>query len=307
MVDSYFLMDAMEGVYEEDLLLVQGFLGLSDQGSYRRRSVRNVWRTVLIAAILTLLLAACGYTVYRATMAYREPKPDDAMRYYLDVSDGRDDSARYLELNHGTCALALHFETEETGTAYVFRFHSLSSDLRWEPTYSLRDFFRSCGDGKEYIPGPSCSPKEAMQKMGLTETETGMLYKKGACCRTNGSDRQSLHIAIYDGPQLFGTDLIFGWPKGSAAIIREDTWGEYQLLEVSIDREWGENNHEINKHLFLFHPLGQYLLALSAPDELYSFEDLEAVAEEIEVVETDFSYSVKDSRTNWSIADYGNG
>ena len=61
MVDSYFLMDAMEGVYEEDLLLVQGFLGLLDQRSYRRRSVRKVWKTVLIAAILTLLLAACGY------------------------------------------------------------------------------------------------------------------------------------------------------------------------------------------------------------------------------------------------------
>ena len=303
MVDSYFLMDAMEGIYEEDLLLVERFLGLSDQGSYRRRSLRNVWKTVLIAAILTLLLAACGYTVYRATMAYREPKPDDAMRYYLNIPE----SAKHLDLNHGTCALALHFETLETGAAHAFQFNTIPSDLSWVPTYSLWDLFQSCALGKESFQRTSCTPEEALQEAGLTEQEAKAIYRNGSFCAASSPAQQGLHITIYDGPQLFGTDLIFGWPRGTAAVIREDTWGEYQLLEVVIDREWGEDNHEIIKHLLLFHPIEQYLLSLSAPDETYSFEALEALAGEIEVIGTNFSYSQKDGGTNWSIADHGVG
>ena len=57
MVDALFLLRAMDGIGDRELLLTRDFLELGEQS---RRKGRKLWRTVLIAAILALLLAACG-------------------------------------------------------------------------------------------------------------------------------------------------------------------------------------------------------------------------------------------------------
>ena len=69
----------------------------------------------------------------------------------------------------------------------------------------------------------------------------------------------------------------------------------------------GEDNHEVDKYLLLFHPVEQYLIYFSTPDETVSFTEMEALAEELEVIKTGFRYSLEKSATNWSIADYGAG
>ena len=138
--------------------------------------------------------------------------------------------------------------------------------------------------------------EEALEQSGLTEDEAKDASRVGTYTWKDGNERKAVNILLKDG-----------WPKGTSKIVREDTWGDYQRLEVIITREMGEDNHEVDKYLLLFHPVEQYLLYLSAPDETVSFAEMEALAEEVEVFKTDFIYSLGRNTTNWAIADYGVG
>ena len=98
------------------------------QRGNRRTVKRNTVRTVLLAAALALLLAACGWAVYHATMSWREPDPGDDLTYYLNgmAQDGNGREAeKHLDLNFGECAMALHFNTQKEGYAHGFRLHDL--------------------------------------------------------------------------------------------------------------------------------------------------------------------------------------
>ena len=147
MVDALFLLRAMDGIGDRELLLTRDFLELDEQS--RHRSGRKLWRTVLIAAILALLLAACGYAVYHATMSHRELHRSDENSYYLDIENNGPEGGYHLELNHGTCAMALHFDTEGTGCLYGFR---ITEDAPIDPAWSsggttLKALFRTYEPG----------------------------------------------------------------------------------------------------------------------------------------------------------------
>ena len=300
------LFEAMGNIGDELILE-----SISDGSEYIApfHTKKKIFRIIAIAAAITALLGVVVYAIYIATMTHREPRTDDAMSYYLNTSNNQKENPKRLDLNFGECALVLHFETQETGPVHAFQFNTIPSDWSWESEsgYSLWNRFQLLGHDEWYITWPSYTPEEALRKTGLTETEAKAYSVKGHFYRTDGSDQQVLHITIHDGPGLFGTDLIYGWPKGTATIIREDTWGEYQRLEIIIDREWGEDEHEVNKFLLLFHPTEQYFLSFSAPDEMCSFEDMETLMEEIEVIETDFVYSKKESGMNFSIEGHAFG
>lgn len=306
MLNSYTLLEAMNGIHEKQITMALDFLGYGNEEQPRRH--HSVWRTVLIAAALSLLLASVAYAIYLATMAHRELRPEDENSYYFNGEEGSGNEGIHLNLNFGDCAVALHFDTEERGAAHVFRWKNESfSDLQWTQTASLYDFFKNLSYDPDYFLWPSCTIEEALQQSGLTEEEAKTVNVGGRFVGRNGTDRQHLNVSLLDGPQLFESDQILGWPKGTAEIIREDTWGGYQRLEIVITREFGEGGREIDKHLFLFHPEEQYLLSISAPDEMVTFDEMEAIAEEIEVIETGFSYSLKKGVMNWAVADYGAG
>ena len=78
MLTNTILLRAMNGVREAYVLDTFFALDLLHDAE-PRRSRRKILRVALIAALLSLLLAACGYAVYRATMEYRELRPDDEM------------------------------------------------------------------------------------------------------------------------------------------------------------------------------------------------------------------------------------
>lgn len=307
MLDSFVLLSAMRGIRDEYVLDTMEWLGLMDEKPQQRRPSK-ILATVLIAAALMLLLAACGYAVYRATMAHRELNPKDAMTYYYNGPAGPNSPEIHLELNHGTCALAVQFNTEAVGAANAFRWKnpSLYSD-GWTQRTSLFDLFQILSYDPDYFAQPACTTEEALEQSGLTEEEAKAASIVGTYTWEDDSGCKSVNILLKDGPQLFETDQIFGWPKGTSEIVREDTWGEFQRLEVIITREMGEDNHEVDKYLLLFHPVEQYLIYFSTPDETVSFTEMEALAEELEVIKTGFRYSLEKSATNWSIADYGAG
>ena len=127
MLDSYMLLRAFGAL--DDNSAEETFFFLQPHAKPR---VRRVLRTALLAAALTLLLAACGYMAYRANMSHRALSPSDDMRYFLKREVGDD-----LTLNMGTCALALQFDTEETGTAHAFR---IGADSGLDPDWELGAF-----------------------------------------------------------------------------------------------------------------------------------------------------------------------
>lgn len=308
MVDAYFLLDAMDGIYEEQLMQTKDFLGISDYAPQKRRSPQKLWTTVLIAAILALLLAACGYAVYRATMSHRELHPEDENGYYLNIQEGPD-AGRHLELNQGTCALAVHFDTEAEGCVYGFLLDpTLTERDDWELWHlSLGERLKAFSDERYYPPDQVRGYELALREASLTREEAETWDYRLSVHGKADEHRLILMIEVADAPELHGTDLIFGWPKGTAEILRDESWGEYQLLEFIVDREWDDGQHEYVKHLLLFHPEEQYLLKLSAPDDAFSFEELESLAEGITVTKTDLRYSLGEKPMNWSVCDLGEG
>lgn len=305
-MNAEYLFEMMTGIDESIILSTAEFL---ESGKKIRplTSLGKTLRIVLIAAMLSALLAACGYVVFWASMSWREPKPEDARNYYVTRSVGSWDYAR---VNHGDCALALNFDTEEAGLAHAFvpdykADHGLlCTGLTGEN--SVWEFFKIFSF-EDYAKTPVCTQGEALELSGLTEAEAKALYRSAYFVHGDEPECDGIMLRLYDSPQLSQVDLILGWPEGTATIVCEDTWKEYDRLEVIIDRVWDSGRRDVHKHLFLFHPAEQYLIQLSAPDRDFSFKDMERVAEGIELITLDFKYDLKNGKINFSVADYGHG
>ena len=146
--------------------------------------------------------------------------------------------------------------------------------------------------------------EQSLRQAGMTEEEAAN-WDRQTEFRKDGN--LTLLVQLYDGPRLHGTDLIFGWPKGQATMIRDDQWMEYHRLEVVIDTLWNDAQHDSVKYLLLFHPTEQYLLLLAASDEQFSFDRLEQEAEKLNVINTGVSYSLNHSGSNWTVVGFASG
>ena len=313
MLDSYTLLRAFGALDDETAECVLRFLQVD-----AKPRVRRLLRTALLAAAIASLLAACGYMAYRATMSHRAPSPSDEMRYFLKREVGDN-----LTLNMGTCALALQFDTEETGTAHAFRMGADSGlDPDWElgafcPTYlqflntftpetnaRMADF-----PGAEPLPDDQIRPLEqSLREAGLTEEEADAWLTTAAWFGPeDGPDRLKLRIDLYNGPWLNGIDLICGWPEGEAEIKKDDTWNGYQRLEATVHVTWKGGEKETINYLFLFQPERQYLLVLMAHPEDLDFAELERAAAAIQVLDTDFSYRRPPQSSNFSVLGFASG
>lgn len=281
-------------------------LAVADVIELKRRkrattSVKKIIRIVLIAAMLATLLAACGYAVYRATMSYREPEPSDSITYYLTPTA---ESKEYIEVNNGECALAIHFDTEEYGLAHAFYHNEKASPglvcTGFTGINSVWEFFQIFSD-ENFVKTPNFDKEKALKKTGLTQAEAQSMYRSAEFTHAAEPDGEKIRVNLQDSPQLSQTDLILGWPEGTATVVREDTWGEYHRLEVLIETRDGNNESEVNKHMFLFHPTEQYLLSFSARDQYFTFEDMELVADSLELITLDLEYALVEGRTNFSV------
>ena len=145
------------------------------EGKAKKPALRRT-TIILLAAALVLLLAACGWAIYRATMSYREPAPEDAMQYYLNGTRREQDSAQdtdelHLNLNFGDCALILHFETEEKGTAHAYRFpEGALPELEAFSVTSLQRLFMELEQFTDLYIDPQ-PEEQSLQKAGMTEEE----------------------------------------------------------------------------------------------------------------------------------------
>ena len=69
MMDTFALLRAFSALEAEELRPVAALLGYAGDAP-RRHGLHRAWRTVLLAAVIASLLAACGYAAYRATMSH---------------------------------------------------------------------------------------------------------------------------------------------------------------------------------------------------------------------------------------------
>ena len=282
MLNAMLLLRAMDGVSQDALLRAGEFLGWEQEKGHSP-SHRKLWRTVLAAALLALLLAACGYVVYRAAMSHRDPDPGDEKGYFFNGLEGTRNEGLHLELNFGECAMALHFDTEETGCAHAFR---LKEGAPIPETWigggsSMLRFFKSYEPGGFKEPEQQRPLDQCLREAGMTEEEAEHWEHSRTYSSGTTAQRPALRIEVLDGAYLHGVDLILGWPKGEATVVKEETRGDIQLLEALIRVETGDGEWDRQNYLLRFDTRQQVLLVLAAGEESMSFAQLEELLESI--------------------------
>ena len=302
MLNAMLLLRAMDGVSQDALLRAGEFLGWEQEKGHSP-SHRKLWRTVLAAALLALLLAACGYVVYRAAMSHRDPDPGDEKGYFFNGLEGTRNEGLHLELNFGECAMALHFDTEETGCAHAFR---LKEGAPIPETWigggsSMLRFFKSYEPGGFKEPEQQRPLDQCLREAGMTEEEAEHWEHSRTYSSGTTAQRPALRIEVLDGAYLHGVDLILGWPKGEATVVKEETRGDIQLLEALIRVETGDGEWDRQNYLLRFDTRQQVLLVLAAGEESMSFAQLEELLESIELRETGFRYAFDHSGQNFSV------
>ena len=302
MVKAMLLLRAMDGIEEEALLRAGDFLGWEREKRYAPNR-RRLWRTVLAAALLALLLAACGYAVYRAAMSHRDLDPGDDKEYFFNGLDGSPNEGLHMELNFGECAMALHFDTEEPGCAHAFRLkEGAPIPEEWiGGGSSMLRFFESYRPGGFKEPEQQRPLDQCLREAGMTEEEAERWEHSRTYSPGTTAQRPALRIEVLDGAYLHGVDLILGWPKGEATVVKEETSGDIQLLEVLITVQIRDGEQDRQNYLLRFDTRQQVLLVLAAGEESMSFAQLEELLDSIELRETGFRYAYDHSGQNFSV------
>ena len=302
MLNAMLLLRAMDGVGEDALLRAGDFLGWEQEKRIAPKR-RKFWRTVLAAALLALLLAACGYAVYRAAMSHRDLDPGDEKGYFFNGLDGSPNEGLHLELNFGDCAMALHFDTEETGCAHAFR---LKEGAPIPDTWigggsSMLRFFESYRPGGFKEPEQQRPLEQCLREAGMTAEEAERWEHSHTYSPGTWAERPALRIEVLDGADLHGVDLIVGWPKGEAVVVKEENRGDIQLLETLVTLEIGNGGQDRQNYLFRFDTRQQALLVLAAGEKSMSFAQMEELLDYIELRETGFRYAYDHSGQNFSV------
>lgn len=292
------LMDAMNDArddYIEDMMQTM-------REPAKTRRVRPVLRTVLLAAALSLLLGATAFAAYRGSMAHRAPSPTDEPGYYL--TDAGESGHETLQLNWGNAAMLLHFEAEEEGVRHLFRLGELPEGVTAAGHSAVPRRIVEEPDRDPQFPPKTEVDEEKLAEMGLTEEEAEKWYLRAAECWRDGEF--SMRIDLMDVDILTNHDLVLGWLGGEATVVKEDSVGPYQRLEVEVTA--CEKDPQPLRCLFLFEPEEQYLIAMIADPERYSYEELEAIGEGIEVRTTALAVKADpDPDLNWSVLGLARG
>ncbi len=301
MLSGMMLLKAMDGI-DDSVLLRTGALLTTSEGQKKAR-VRRSGRMLLLAAALALLLAACGYAVYRAVMSHRELRPEDEKSYFFNGLEGTPNEGLHLELNFGDCAMALHFDTEETGCAHAFRLKEgapIPEDWIGGGTSLLR-LLQSYEPGGFKEKDQQRPLEQCLREAGMSEEEAASWEISRTYSPGSTTERPALRIEVLDGAYLHGVDLIVGWPKGESTVIKEETRGDIQLLEALIQVETGKGTMDRQNYLLRFDTRQQVLLVLAAGEESMSFARMEELLDDIELRETGFRYAYDHSGQNFSV------
>ncbi len=283
-------------------------------GHAKTRRARPALRTLLLAAALSLLLGATAYAAYRGSMAHREPSPTDKPGYF--ITDAGESGDETLQLNWGDAAMLLHFDTSDEGFRHAFRFTWMPEGTEAPNPHGIVPFLPDPDIPRE-IPinsiedveraknlQPVMEPDtEKLAELGLTLEEAQSLRRSAECWR---GGEFAMRVDLMDVDMLFGHDLVLGWLGGEASIVREDSFGPCQRLEVEVSA--CEKDPQALRCLFLFEPEEQYLIAMIADPAVFSMEELERIGAGIEVRTTSLKIKADpEPGMNWSVLGLAQG
>lgn len=304
------LMEALNGAKDE---YVDEMMHTMHPPAKTRR-VRPALRTVLLAAALSLLLGATAYAVYRGSMAHRQPSPTDKPGYY--ITDAGESGEETLHFNWGDAAMLLHFDTSDEGFRHAFRFTWMPEDTEAPNPHGIVPFLPDPNFPRE-IPinsiedverlknrQPVMEPDtEKLAELGLTLEEAQSLRRSAECWR---GGEFAMCVDLMDVDMLYRHDLVLGWLGGEANIVREDSFGPCQRLEVEVSS--CEKDPQALRCLFLFEPEEQYLIAMIADPAVFSMEELERIGAGIEVRTTSLKIKADpEPGMNWSVLGLARG
>ena len=258
-MNRYDLMDALNQVDEAQLEATERFFESGKEQSVRK--TRQVWRTVLIAAVIAALLGATAYAAGVLGLRSRALEPEETFPVHFgtpeDPIDGR-----------WTGTFALEFDSPETCPPVRYRFGWLPEGVRIDPEY--RDIARwikryDWEPGTIYIPW-------------CEHTET---HKPGTDLYFTSD--------VYYAPQFVnGGALIL--LSAVPDEVMEETWGELSVLRFTTTNWWSSvrdetTAYDIPRHyVVLFHPEQGWIFTIRGT---FPMEDLVKIAQEVEVEQTE--------------------
>ena len=271
------LMEALNSADERWLCETEERLKLRPA---RLRRKKLGYALLIAAALVFLLVCAAVLGHMRAEV------PQNGLHYTVE------DAGRVQNIDLPDTAMVVRVDCEAQGRLPALRFGWLPEGVP-EPgvtagiNYSILQLLED-GSELELYPGWKARPLDTLlAEAGMTAEEAGRWYFGHHCEKVNSA---LLEIRAYDCCSIHGRDLLLGMDGGTAELVAEGTRGEYEMLEIRVERGG-----------FLFEPQEQYLLFLGGSDSDYSFETLEKIADNLEVRLTGLTLGPTTAR--WPLVD----
>ena len=274
-------------------------------------------RVLLIAAVLTTLFSVTAFAVWQSAMKVRIVAPGEKVTFHLLKSDFNDDYGEYAVLDRNV-ALTVTVEGAEAAHWVQFRACWLpepaASSERLE-CHSFYDVLSFASDHSLYVGWRQRPLEQLLREANMSAEEAESWYNRIDCdARAPAS---LLDISVYDATLLHNAPLIFGAAHGATAeVIREGTLGDYELLELQVDysafyreqlKKEAPAELKLQNHVLLYEPTEKYLIRISGSDSAYSFESLEKIGENLEVLVTDFETQLPEMASDYLYCDLGRG
>ncbi len=318
------LSDALNEISDRHLLEAALYASADrpgKDGEMPIKKVRNLSRTLLIAAALTLLFSITAFAVYQSAIHARVPDEGEKLTYqYLDC-DFDEKGGVLHSVTFDDLAMVLHFDAVPDSRDVLMKAGWLpepaasDSHLRFDNYYDEMEFFQ---DHTRYVGWEEKPLAELLEEAGLSEEEAKEWSSSINC--DPPSPEPLLNIGILTSADLYGSDVVLGWGGGGiASLVKEGTLKDYELLEVQLDFtaffESRADNYPdglpadmlIENHLFLFEPNERYLIHIGGSGCAYDFDTLEKIAENLEVKITSFPRHFVETKQNYIFMDLGRG
>ena len=272
MLEPFGLLRAVGGVRGENVLKAQRFLGYEEENATPRRIRRNVWSTMLIAAVLVSLFTITAYALglFRVEpIELTKENAEDQMWLFTD-SEGKE--MRWGDhCEHGFC---FYFGGEEAPHKAEFR-------PGWRPQ-----------DPTFWIPGTDISKGSPVWDPGNVGWMEYLLDERQR--ETDFFPEPGIHdVGI---PYLVTINyafkdhyLVF---NGACEIVKHETWDRFEVYELTCEKEIhlrpGVTDREDvisrENYVLLFSLDEGYMINVGGTSDL---ETLEHIARELEIRTTD--------------------
>jgi hypothetical protein len=281
MLDSNSIFAAFEGVHEDDIISAGEMMGYLDSKSAKPVKLKR-WSTLLIAAILALLLTACGYVGYR---------------YYIKTH------VPNTTLNYSILFGGEHFDVELPSTAMVVNCEQTEEDVanakeigircNWVPDGLKVDYTSTLFD-LYYLEVGTLS--EYLDELGMTREEAQSWYPFMGW--STPDDTSLLRVSVFDAAELYNVDFLLGMYGGEAKVVYQGTRDNYEALEIQVDyQSFYEDLYSdrpdilatvpeaefVKDYLLLYEPTEHYMLFVGGSAPEFSFKVLEKIADNVEL------------------------